>query len=336
MNTNFFIVIGLIIFIFYISKSNDVVESFANKNDYSVLFNKFFKNNKDLDFKKIKDLSNPKNIAKLQHILSNQVAPIVQNVQKQNANVSALNSKITSRIPGKGSDFKNYKIPMPSFGDLHGDKFRPKPNKNLKKNIKYQKIIDMDNTEKNKRIRNRKKVRKGPSVKKIFNDKISEEEEKNFRKVVKKNIKENFQKKIQKRTITNQKVCKFVTSTSKNKLCPKDYPIFTGASLSSVGGNLSCNGVNVPQNPANAVAVINEGKVEDIKVIHSGSNYTKPPKIMIKGDGKDATAVAKINSGKVYKIVVTNKGSGYNATPYILIQKPKKKVFCNLCCKSEL
>ena len=70
--------------------------------------------------------------------------------------------------------------------------------------------------------------------------------------------------------------------------------------------------------------------------MHSGSNYTKPPKIMIKGDGKDATAVAKINSGKVYKIIVTNKGSGYNATPYILIQKPKKKVFCNLCCKSEL
>ena len=318
MNTNFFIVIGLIIFIFYISQSSEQVESFTNKNDYSLLFNKFFKNNKDLDFKKIKDLSNPKNIAKLQHILSNQVAPIVQNVQKQNANVAALNSKLTSRIPGKKSNKFNYKIPMPSFDDLHGNKFRPEPNKNLKKNIEYQKINN------------------GPTINKIFNRDINEKYKKKFRKAVKKDIKENFQKKIQNRTITNQKVCKFVTSTSKDKLCPKDYPIFTGASLSSVGGNLSCNGVTVPQNPANAVAIIKGGKIEDIKVMHSGSNYTKPPKIMIKGDGKDATAVAKINSGKVYKIIVTNKGSGYNATPYILIQKPKKKVFCNLCCKSEL
>ena len=171
---------------------------------------------------------------------------------------------------------------------------------------------------------------------KKFNKDLNEDYKKKFRKAVKKDIKENFQKKIQNRTITNQKVCKFVTSTSKDKLCPKDYPIFTGASLSSVGGNLSCNGVTVPQNPANAVAIIKGGKIEEITVIHSGSNYTKPPKIMIKGDGKDATAIAKINSGKVYKIIVTNKGSGYNATPYILIQKPKKKVFCNLCCKSEL
>lgn len=325
MNTNYFIIIGLIIFICYISKSNSQIESFANKNDYSLLFNKFFKNNKDLDFKKIKNLSNPKNIAKLQHILSNQIAPIVQNVQKQNANVAALNQKITSRIPAKGSDFRNYKIPMPSFDNLHGDKFRPSPNKNLKKNIKYKKIIDRDNNSANNN-----------SVKKIFNNDIPEKEKKNFKKLVKKDLKENFQKKIQNRTITNQKVCKFVTSTSKDKLCPKDYPIFTGASLSSVGGNLSCNGVTVPQNPANAIAVIKDGMIEDIKVIHSGSNYTKPPKIMIKGDGKDATAIAKINSGKVYKIIVTNKGSGYNATPHILIQKPKKKVFCNLCCKSEL
>lgn len=295
MNINYFIIIGIIFFMLYSINKQSHVESFQNKNDYSVLFNKFFKNNKDLDFKNLKD---PKAVSKLNNILSNQIAPIFQNVQKKAANIAALDNKLTSRIPDKNSTLKDFKVPMPEFNNLHGNKFRPLPNKNTKRGIKYSS--------------NKKK------------------------QIKKKQIKENFKKNIQTRTITNQKVCKFVTSTNKNKVCPKEYPIFTGASLSSVGGNLSCNGVNVPQNPANAVAIIKGGKIEDIKVMHSGSNYTKPPKIMIKGDGKDATAIAKINSGKVYKIIVTNKGSGYNATPYILIQKPKKKVFCNLCCKSEL
>jgi hypothetical protein len=290
MNINYFIIIGIIFFMLYSINKQSHVESFQNKNDYSVLFNKFFKNNKDLDFKNLKD---PKALSKLNNILSNQIAPIFQNVQKKAANIAALDNKLTSRIPDKKSTLKNFKVPMPEFDNLHGNKFRPKPNKNKKRSIKYS-------------SKNKKK------------------------------IKENFKKNIQTRTITNQKVCKFVTSTNKNKICPKEYPIFTGASLSSVGGNLSCNGVSVPQNPANAVAIIKNGEIAEIKVVHSGSNYTKPPRIMIKGDGKDAQAIAKMNSGKVYKILVTNKGSGYNATPYILIEKPKKKVFCNLCCKSEL
>ena len=61
------------------------------------------------------------------------------------------------------------------------------------------------------------------------------------KKLPKKNLKRTFNNnnnKIVERKIENNLNCKFVTSFISSNKCPKDFPIYTGASVSGLGSTL--------------------------------------------------------------------------------------------------
>ena len=60
-------------------------------------------------------------------------------------------------------------------------------------------------------------------------------------------------------------------------------------------------------------------EVTEIEVYDQGNGYISIPKVIITGDGRDASATAYIANGKVYKIIVDNPGSGYTKVPTIFI-----------------
>jgi len=131
--------------------------------------------------------------------------------------------------------------------------------------------------------------------------------------------------------------CRFIKSKSKKFKCPKKYPFSTGARFGTRGDSIQCgkrdkNSKNNIQ--AEAIAEINNGSITKIVVTQKGSNYTKPPKIKIVGDGRYATAYAKIKKGKVYKIIIKKKGKKYTSSPSIEIEKPQGYLYCHLCCRS--
>jgi hypothetical protein len=51
--------------------------------------------------------------------------------------------------------------------------------------------------------------------------------------------------------------------------------------------------------------------LNNITVLEGGQNYTRPPNVIITGDGSGATATAKVAAGRVTNIIVTNPGSNY-------------------------
>ena len=133
------------------------------------------------------------------------------------------------------------------------------------------------------------------------------------------------------------KACKFITSfEKKNFSCPKEFPVFTGATFGVKGSEVSCNGDKTKIHPAKALAIIKNGSLKSIKILDKGENYDVAPKIKIKGDGTNAKAYAIVEKGEISKIIVTNPGSDYTSTPKIKIENPKASVNCNLCCRSEL
>jgi len=133
------------------------------------------------------------------------------------------------------------------------------------------------------------------------------------------------------------KACKFITSfEKKNFSCPKDFPVFTGATFGIKGSEVSCNGDRTKISPAKALGIIKNGSLKSVKILEGGENYDVAPKIKIKGDGIGAEAYALVEKGVVNKIIVTNPGKDYSSTPKIKIENPKSSVNCNLCCRSEL
>ena len=58
-------------------------------------------------------------------------------------------------------------------------------------------------------------------------------------------------------------------------------------------------------------------RITNIEVSSAGSGYTSPPKVVIEGNGSEASAVAFISSGKVTGIKITNKGKGYTQIPKV-------------------
>lgn len=61
--------------------------------------------------------------------------------------------------------------------------------------------------------------------------------------------------------------------------------------------------------------ILDEDEVKNIKITNPGKGYKKPPKISVKGSGKDLDA--EVVLGAVSHIEITNKGMGYGSTPQI-------------------
>tara|TARA_B100001094_G_C18008221_1_gene708752 strand:+ start:161 stop:898 length:738 start_codon:yes stop_codon:yes gene_type:complete len=143
-------------------------------------------------------------------------------------------------------------------------------------------------------------------------------------------------RKIVKKDNSYDNLCKFI-STQDNKVCNKEYPIFTGAKFSTGQNNISCNDTKITIHKASGIASIKNSFVDNIEITNKGKNYkTKPIVKIIGGGGKGAKAEAIIKNGSVIKISILDKGSGYVSTPKVLISKPKSILNCNLCCKRQL
>lgn len=138
------ILIAVIILIFYsLNNPYNKIEGFSNGN--SVLLDKVYKKNVDLEYL---DKRTPLNITKLQKILTRQVAPIFNELKGKTeegiAKVNALPKELTNRIPDENSNDEVYNIPMPKYDDAQDSGFplpkSPKKNKENKNNNKIKKV----------------------------------------------------------------------------------------------------------------------------------------------------------------------------------------------------
>lgn len=188
------------------------------------------------------------------------------------------------------------------------------------------------------------------NILKLSNNKANLPDKLNFPKLVipkpkpqkinkkKRNIYEQkkITKKITARDVTNQNFCKFVSSSTINDKCPVNYPVFTGASFSGSGTTINCDGNTNRFKKAQAVAVVYDGSLREIKIIDKGYGYDKEPAINIIGNGINGSCKARIKNNTITKIEIINKGSGYTSTPIVNIDDPNINLHCKLCCKTEL
>ena len=63
---------------------------------------------------------------------------------------------------------------------------------------------------------------------------------------------------------------------------------------------------------AEVIPVISEGKIEEILILNSGSNYTEPPDVVIEGNGLGAVLTPIIEEGRLKEVKVIFGGYGYN------------------------
>ena len=298
---------AIFIFLVYIFMIPSRIEKFTSSQEVAAKVDNVFKKNFDLDYL---DAREDGNISELSKILTNRIAPIMDSSKgrkpKGTATVQAAPKKLTNRVPDNRSNEKEYKIPMPKFDDLQKGLIKPLM-KSFKELNEMKEIAKQSDKTPSKPKEDKKE---------LFND---------------------SKKKIQVRKITNQNYCKFVTSFGKNdKKCPADYNVFTGATFSGDGTTLSCNGSKVDVKTATGFAIVNKGRVVDVKLTEKGSRYEKDPKIYFRGIGKGAQAKTIVKDGEVKDIVIMNGGQGYHSTPTVIIEKPNPLVHCNLCCKNEL
>ena len=152
-----------------------------------------------------------------------------------------------------------------------------------------------------------------------------------------KKIVDKSSKKIVDKSIKNSDSCIFVSSINNNVVtCPKNYSVYTGAKIGISNSNISCNGQKNNIKGAEAIASIKKGKVINIQIIDSGSNYTIPPSIKIIGDGVGAKAYSILKDRKISNIIIKKSGKNYKSTPIIKISKPNITTYCNLCCRNEV
>ena len=336
---NTFILFGLLIFLIYIyltPKKNKTSEHFKGSSDGVEAIQNIFKKNFDLDYFDTRD---PKKMSELKKMFTNKLAPLIQSEMKNNPNkVMSLVKKFTSGIQTnavpnatainktkkrpKTNKTSDYVIPMPNFDSLKGGLLKPlissfKQIHNLKaqKKVNYKPITDAS---------------KLPSS---LVKKLHKKEDKEIKKEAKKELFNNNNNKITERNIPDNLKCKFVSSFKSTNMCPVDFPVYTGATVSGLGSSLSCNNKNVSGKRSTALAIIRNGEVDKIKLVKKGSHYSKVPRVYIRGIGSGAKATAKIVKGSVVSITVVNKGTGYNSTPTVIIEKPQVNIHCNLCCK---
>jgi len=124
--------------------------------------------------------------------------------------------------------------------------------------------------------------------------------------------------------------CKFLSSDK----CHKDYPNFSGASITFDGGmKMKCDSTGDQKAPK-AVCTIKNGKIDGVYLIKHGAGITKPPKVeAVGGGGKGAVFKAILENGKIKDILVVDSGEGYHETPTIKIEDPNLSEGCYLCCK---
>ena len=326
------------------------VEQFSQDN-VALRTDKVFKKNFDLDYYDIRD---PGQIDQMKKMFSNQLAPIIDtSIGKENkgyAEVKDVPGDLTNRIPDDNSDDENYKIPLPKFDDLQKNVISPLLKsfselqdkkvdelKNAKKfpDIKIPKknLPDEDSVEeeyskpkKNKNKKNKKKPIIDRDINDIEEESMEEEIEINL------NNKKMEKQKIKNKSLNFKDKCKFIHSKNGIK-CNNEYPVYTGANFASAGNSLSCNDDNIDVKRAQALAIIKNGSIVEIKITEPGSYYSKIPKVYVRGLGKNAVLKAELSDDKVININVINGGNNYNSTPTIIIEKPNPKISCDLCCK---
>ncbi len=169
------------------------------------------------------------------------------------------------------------------------------------------------------------------SILKMNNPLFNEEEEPNFdKRKVKKNNKISNSNQL--KSITEGS-CRYISSLKPEPSCPAGFESYTGASIGIKDGQLNCSGDIIGNDPAEAMAVLEDNSISKIFITNSGSNYKSTPSVSIIGNGKLATAQAEIENGKVTSIKITNPGRDYTRPPKIIFSKPDGFVFCHLCCK---
>jgi hypothetical protein len=78
------------------------------------------------------------------------------------------------------------------------------------------------------------------------------------------------------------------------------------------------NGKNAQLNP-----IVSNGRVIDVQVLSTGSEYYSLPELIAKGDGTGAILKPVINDGKITDVIVINSGIGYSATTASIQIKPR-------------
>ena len=128
--------------------------------------------------------------------------------------------------------------------------------------------------------------------------------------------------------------CKFMSSYSESYTCPEKTPTHLGAVFgANASSGISCNGTKIEEDIAVGIPQVKDGKINKIKLISKGSNYDKPPKVKIIGDGSRAKAIAIMDEDtSIKKIKIINGGENYKNTPKVQIDPPNAHVYCHLCC----
>jgi len=78
------------------------------------------------------------------------------------------------------------------------------------------------------------------------------------------------------------------------------------------------NGKNAQLNP-----VVSNGRVIDVQVLSTGSEYYSIPELIAKGNGSGAILRPVINDGKITDVIVINSGIGYSASNTSIQVKPR-------------
>ncbi|MGA1048991.1 MAG: hypothetical protein ACO3UU_13370, partial [Minisyncoccia bacterium] len=78
------------------------------------------------------------------------------------------------------------------------------------------------------------------------------------------------------------------------------------------------NGKNAQLNP-----IVSNGRVIDVQVLSTGSEYYSIPELVTTGDGTGAILRPVINNGKITDVIVINSGIGYSATTASIQVKPR-------------
>lgn len=303
-----FFFIYIIIFLIYTRNLKPIdteIEHFLNNHNESVSLNagELYKKNTDLQYY---DNKSDANISENSKFKTNQVAPIIDtNVGKNSSDkytVADVPKNLTNRKPDYMSTYSEYVVPLPNF-DFPDSRYQKFNIVKKKKNVKTTTTESQDNE----------------------------------KSIVTKNIVDVPSNKNT-NPLTSGK-CKFISSiidstgNEESNYCSEEYPIYTGATFSSLSSSLNCNS-DIELIPAEALAIIKEGKVSEIKIIKNGKNYSKNPDVYVRGDGEGCKLKSKVIDGEITEIEVIETGQDYTSTPSVIIEKPDPKINCNLCCKS--
>ena len=125
--------------------------------------------------------------------------------------------------------------------------------------------------------------------------------------------------------------CRFLGSEK----CDPEFPNYSGASIKSADGMMSCNSPGEgQQEQATAVCAIAGGKIQSVYLLNKGKGYSAVPSVkLVGGNGSGCKLEAIVKNGTLQTIKILSKGQNYTSTPDIVIDKPSLNDTCYLCCK---